>query len=49
MLFGQMGKELLLEGVHVSPIVLVNTGYVYKYPRLKVALEQVLYNRHQEF
>jgi uncharacterized protein (TIGR01777 family) len=39
MLFGQMGQELLLEGVHVKPEVLLNAGYSFKYPNLTEALQ----------
>lgn len=42
LLFGQMGQDLLLEGVHAVPEVLVNAGYQFKYPHLKDALVRVL-------
>jgi len=38
LLFGQMGQELLLEGVHVKPEVLLKAGYQFKYPTLIQAL-----------
>lgn len=41
-LFGQMGKELLLEGAHVTPKVLLDTGYQFQYPDLEKALRKVL-------
>jgi uncharacterized protein (TIGR01777 family) len=42
LIFGQMGKELLLDGAHVNPQVLLQTGYQYKYPQLKEALQSAL-------
>jgi uncharacterized protein (TIGR01777 family) len=41
-MFGQMGKELLLEGANVVPQTLIDTGYRFQYPELKEALQQVL-------
>ena len=41
-LFGEMGQTLLLEGVTVLPKRLQETGYVFRYPLLKPALDAVL-------
>ncbi|MBF0489634.1 MAG: TIGR01777 family protein [Candidatus Omnitrophica bacterium] len=41
-LYGQMGQELLLEGVRVIPKVLLESGYKFQYGHLKQTLEQVL-------
>ncbi len=41
-LFGQMGKELLLEGAHVMPQALLDAGYQFKYPNLEQALRKSL-------
>ena len=41
-LFGQMGKELLLDGAHVVPQVLLNAGYQYQYADLENALRNNL-------
>lgn len=42
LILGQMGKELLLEGAHVNPEILLKAGYHYQYPKLKEALQSVL-------
>lgn len=42
LLLGEMGKELLLEGVNVFPNVLVRHGYHFQYPHLRGALEKIL-------
>jgi uncharacterized protein len=39
---GQMGKELLLGGCRVLPRVLLQTGYVFRYPELAPALTHLL-------
>ncbi len=41
-LLGEMGQKLLLEGVHVTPQVLLDAGYRFEYPDLKEALQKVL-------
>ena len=41
-LFGEMGKELLLGGAHVTPRRLIESGYVFTYPDLKSALISIL-------
>jgi uncharacterized protein (TIGR01777 family) len=41
-LFGQMGDELLLQGVNVFPGILIRNGYHFKYPHLKEALVDIL-------
>jgi uncharacterized protein (TIGR01777 family) len=38
MLFGQMGKELLLGGQHIYPQVLEQAGFKFTYPELQLAL-----------
>lgn len=40
--FGQLGDELLLEGQHVVPQVLLNHHYSFQHPTLKEALPQIL-------
>jgi len=42
LIFGQMGQELLLEGAHVTPSVLLNTAYHFQYPNLTTALKHIL-------
>lgn len=39
LLFGEMGQVLLLEGAQVLPKRLLNSGYVFKYPDLSLALK----------
>lgn len=41
-LFGQMGEELLLNGQHVQPYVLLNNGFKFKYPDIDRALKMLL-------
>ena len=41
-LFGEMANSLLLNGQHVSPRVLENTGYVFLFPELKKALQALI-------
>lgn len=41
-LFGQMGKELLLEGQHVIPSRLLELGFEFKDPQLEPALKKML-------
>lgn len=40
--FGQMGEELLLNGQHVKPSVLLSHGFEFKYPEINTALETIL-------
>ncbi|HBO97482.1 MAG TPA: TIGR01777 family protein [Candidatus Omnitrophica bacterium] len=40
-LFGEMGKELLLSGANVIPKRLSESGYVFRYPDLETALSQM--------
>ena len=42
LLFGKMGQQLLLEGAHVIPRRLQESGYQFHYADLKAALEKVL-------
>jgi uncharacterized protein (TIGR01777 family) len=42
LLFGQVGKELLLNGQHIAPKVLVDAGFSFQYPTLKAALTVIL-------
>ena len=42
LLFGEMGKDLLLNGANVFPNVLVKHDYVFRYPHLKEALTEIL-------
>ncbi len=41
-LLGQMGKELLLSGAHVTPRQLLDKGYQFAYPDLRSALVSIL-------
>jgi len=41
-IFGEMGKELLLSSTRVKPIKLENSGFSFQYPKLKMALTQEL-------
>jgi uncharacterized protein (TIGR01777 family) len=40
-LFGEMGKELLLSGANVIPKRLLESGYVFRYPDLETALSKM--------
>ena len=42
LLFGEMGKELLLSGANVIPKRLSESGYVFRYPDLETALSKML-------
>ena len=42
MLFGEMGKTLLLNGQNVVPSKLLNSGYQFKFPNVSAALENIL-------
>jgi hypothetical protein len=42
LLFGQMGEELLLASDRMRPAVLEETGFTWRYPDLRPALEHVL-------
>jgi hypothetical protein len=42
LVFGEMGKELFLASQRAEPAKLVATGYQFKQPELKTALEQIL-------
>jgi hypothetical protein len=42
LLFGEMGEELLLNGVHVVPRRLRESGYGFKYPDLRTTLQAAL-------
>ncbi len=42
LLFGEMGKTLLLNGQKVMPSKLLNSGYQFKFPNISVALETIL-------
>ncbi|MFZ2620516.1 MAG: TIGR01777 family oxidoreductase [Alphaproteobacteria bacterium] len=41
LLFGEMGEELLLQGVHVLPAKLQNSGFVFQQPTLVQALQNI--------
>ena len=41
-LFGKMGKELLLSGANVIPKRLMESGYAFRYPDLETALSKML-------
>jgi uncharacterized protein (TIGR01777 family) len=41
-LFGEMGKELLLQGQKVIPAKVLDSGFEFKYAKLKAALENIL-------
>ncbi len=41
-LFGEMGQALLLDGAYVLPRAAAASGYVFKYPELRAALEHQL-------
>ncbi len=41
LLFGEMGKELLLSGANVIPKRLRESGYVFRYPDLETALTKM--------
>ncbi len=41
-LLGEMGKELLLCGANVIPKRLIESGYVFRYPDLTMALSKML-------
>lgn len=43
-LFGQMGKELLLEGQKVIPKRLLDQGFIFKYPDIKTALTNLYHS-----
>lgn len=42
LLFGQMADELLLNGQHIKPSVLIENGYSFQYPELEDALRAAL-------
>jgi uncharacterized protein (TIGR01777 family) len=42
LVFGEMGKELLLASTRVEPIRLIATGYRFRYPELESALRHML-------
>ena len=42
LLFGEMGRTLLLEGLGVVPQKLLQSGYKFRYDDLKLALTSVL-------
>jgi len=42
MLFGEMGQGLLLEGAHIKPQRLQDSGYQFKFADLKLALEKAV-------
>ncbi|MCB9771357.1 MAG: TIGR01777 family protein [Candidatus Omnitrophica bacterium] len=42
LIFGEMGKELLLNGAHVAPRRLLDKGYNFAYPNLRSALTSIL-------
>ena len=41
-IFGEMAEELLLSSCRVKPELLLNSGYKFKHPKLKEALEHLL-------
>lgn len=42
LIFGQMGEELLLQGQHVFPTVLLDHGFEFQHPHLEDALKEKL-------
>ncbi len=42
LVFGEMGRELLLQGQNVTPERLMQTGYAFKHPHIEGALRAVL-------
>ncbi len=42
LLFGEMGQSLLLEGAHVIPRRLQESGYQFRFADLKAALKKVI-------
>ena len=42
LLFGEMGQNLLLEGAHVLPRRLQNSGYRFRFADLKAALTEAI-------
>ena len=42
LIFGEMGRKLLLGGSKVQPLVLQNYGYSFRYPQLDAALKAIL-------
>lgn len=42
LIFGEMAHELLLEGQHVYPSVLLDSGFVFSFPEIELALRHVL-------
>ena len=42
LLFGEMGQELLLQGQRVIPKKMLDAGFEFKYPELKMALINLL-------
>jgi non-canonical purine NTP pyrophosphatase (RdgB/HAM1 family) len=42
LVFGQMAKELLLEGQHVLPKAIATLGFTFQYPQIATAMEQLL-------
>lgn len=43
LMFGEMGEQLLLNGQHVVPSRLLNEGYVFRYPALVNALDDIIH------
>jgi uncharacterized protein len=41
-LLGEMGQELLLSSTRVCPVMLQESGYEFKHPTLKAALQNIL-------
>lgn len=42
LLFGEMGEELLLQGQQVLPEKATQSGFVFMFPDLKLALEDII-------
>ena len=42
LMLGEMAKELLLNGQNVIPKKVLDTGYIFEYPKLNDALIQIL-------
>jgi hypothetical protein len=42
LVYGQMGREVLLSGARVQPKTLTDTGYEFGYPKLEGALRHLL-------
>ena len=42
LIFGEMARELLLEGQHAYPKILLDSGFMFSFPDIETALRHVL-------